>query len=275
LKPRIPFIGRQFWKAGLAGLVLTVPGLLHAQSVQIQSAPPLVPGYVYPEIGVSSLPGSGAGGGASTGGNPGTVAGGGGSGGITSTGGNSLSTMTSRSWGYQAAQNAQAIGVSSDALAATCMIESGCNNVTSIHGTITGAFQMSNGTYQQMMAEAVAQNPGLAGTINTGLSGQTDPASQAVAAAQYLKDGANYLSNRGISNPTALDVRGYYNFGPQSGRLLASASSDTLMSDVLTHYSSSDLAKNGISPGETVGEWKQVSANKMGTGASSPVLSSQ
>lgn len=185
-----------------------------------------------------------------------------------------LQSMYSQSWGYAAAQNASALGVNPDALAATCVVESGCRNVytANSNSSITGAFQMSNGTYNEALQKALASNPSLASTItNTGISGQQDPATQAVAAAQYLKDAATTLQNAGISNPTALDARAYYNFGPTAGQAIARATDDTPMSEFV---SASHMASNGISSNETVGQWRANVASKMGSAASSPILSS-
>ncbi|GBQ96703.1 hypothetical protein AA23498_2709 [Acetobacter nitrogenifigens DSM 23921 = NBRC 105050] len=185
-----------------------------------------------------------------------------------------LQSMYSQSWGYAAAQNASALGVNPNALAATCVVESGCQNVNTAGGgnTITGAFQMSNGTYSEELQKALASDPSLAASItDTGISGQQDPATQAVAAAQYLKDAATSLQKAGISDPTALDTRAYYNFGPQRGAQIATANDSALMS---SYVPSNQLASNGISSGETVGQWKSSVAAKMGSAASSPILSS-
>ncbi|NHN93712.1 hypothetical protein [Acetobacter sicerae] len=203
-----------------------------------------------------------------------------GSGTVTSSGATSgsdsdaLQTMYQQSWGYEAAQNAQALGVNPSALAATCVVESGCTNLyTAGNGnTITGAFQMSDGTYNEALQQALASNPELASTITSGTAGQQDPATQAVAAAQYLKDAATSLQNAGITTPTALDTRAYYNFGPSNGTNVVRAADDETMASVLSNMSASDLAKNGISTTETVGEWKSAVATKMGSAAYQPVL---
>ncbi|NHN86056.1 hypothetical protein GOB93_15605 [Acetobacter musti] len=205
-----------------------------------------------------------------------------GSGTVTSSGttgvsdSDALQTMYQQSWGYEAPQNAQALGVNPSALAATCVVESGCTNLyTAGNGnTITGAFQMSDGTYNEALQQALASNPELASTITSGTAGQQDPATQAVAAAQYLKDAATSLQSAGIATPTALDARGYYNFGPTGGTQLAQADASTLMSDALPSVSQSTLAKNGITSTETVGEWRAAVAAKMGSAAYQPVLTS-
>jgi hypothetical protein len=179
-----------------------------------------------------------------------------------------LLTMTNQSWGQQAADNAAAIGVNPSALAATCVIESNCRANPGGSGTISGAFQMSDGTYAQTVREIQASNPAAAAQITT----KNDPASQAFAAAQYLKDGATALQKADIANPTVLDVRGYYNFGPGYAAQVATASDNQLMSSVLSGMSSSSLTANGISSNTTVGQWRQGVISKIGDAATQPVL---
>ena len=179
--------------------------------------------------------------------------------------------MLATPWGASAQQSAQALGVNGSALAATCVMESGCQNVSGT-GTITGAFQMTAATYQSSLAAALAQDPSLAANIVPGLAGQSDPATQAIAAAEYLKQGAQYLQNNGISSPTALDVRGYYNFGPQGGAAIANAQDTDSMANTLNNYTPAQLANNGITAGETVGQWRAGVAAKMGSAASAAVL---
>lgn len=218
------------------------------------------PGMANPFAGADGSGGNGSGGG--TGGTGGNV-------------GNSdaLGTMLGTSWGSAAVENANALGINPSALAATCVIESGCQNVPG-SGTVAGAFQMTASTYTAMINAAVAQNPSLASQIVPGLAGQMDPATESIAAAEYLQQGAQYLQNQGISNPSVLDVRGYYNFGPQGGAQIASASPDQTMASVLTGYSAATLTKNGITPGETVGQWQASVSAKIGNAASQPVLTS-
>jgi hypothetical protein len=189
----------------------------------------------------------------------------------TSTDSSALDTMLGTSWGASAQQSAEALGVNASALAATCVVESGCQNVAGT-GSITGAFQMTAATYQSSLAAALAQDPSLAANIVPGLGGQNDPATEAIAAAEYLKQGAQYLENNGVSSPTALDVRGYYNFGPQGGAAIASAQDSDPISSALSMYTPAQLAQNGITPGETVGQWRSSVASKMGSAASAPVL---
>ena len=256
--------------AVVAGVILA-PGMVLAevQAVTQTGGPPVLPVPTYLETGLpsytmpvgtpSDLPPADP----SAGGD----GGGGGGGGDGSTGSPALDTMLSRSWGAAAQANAEALGVNGTALAATCVLESNCQNVGGA-GTINGAFQMSNGTYAASMAAALAQDPGLAASIVSGLAGKSDPATQSIAASEYLRQGAQYLQARGVSNPTVLDVRGYYNFGPGNAVAIAQANDSHLMSDQITGLTAAQLVANGIQPGSTtVGQWRASVANKIGQSA--------
>lgn len=177
-------------------------------------------------------------------------------------GGVPMETMLAQSWGQQAADNATRLGVNPTALAATCLIESGCQNVRGT-GTVSGAFQMTDGTYTAAMRQA-------GGTA--GLDGKMDPAVQSIAASQELKSAATILQNRGVANPTILDTRAIYNFGAGAGPELALADPSTSMIAALPTYSAETLARNGVTPGMTVGQWRASVAAKLGGTASQPVL---
>ena len=181
--------------------------------------------------------------------------------------------MDSRSWGALAAANATTMGVNPSAIAATCMLESGCQNFAAVGSSrISGAFQMYDPTYTADIRSALAQNPSLAGSIDTSLAGKMDPANQAIAAAQELKTAALALQAAGVPAPTVLDTRGYYNFGASYGVPLARAPDDKLMASVMPTYSVAQLAANGISPSTTVGQWRQSLSDKLGSAASQRVL---
>ena len=179
-----------------------------------------------------------------------------------------LSQMTNQSWGQQAVSNATALGVNPTALAATCVMESNCSANVGGTGTISGAFQMSNGTYAQTVSEVTSSDPTLAAQITS----KNDPASQSIAASQYLLDGATSLQGSGVANPTVLDVRGFYQFGPANGAAIATAPDNQLMSSTLTGISSASMAANGITSSTTVGAWKASVTSKIGSAASQPVL---
>lgn len=187
----------------------------------------------------------------------------------TASGGSSaLDTMMAQPWGQTAASNATALGVNPSALAATCVLESGCSANVGGTGTISGAFQMSNGTYAETVAAVQASNPQLASQIG----GKNDPASQSIAAAQYLRQGALALQNADVANPTTLDVRGYYQFGPANAAAVAQAPDNQLMASILTGLPSSALTGNNITGTTTVGQWRQTVTSKIGSAASQPVL---
>ncbi len=199
---------------------------------------------------------------------PGTLTGRAGTASSVSNDGTALATMLSTSWGQTAADNATALGVNPAALAATCVLESNCQANPGGTGTISGAFQMSNGTYAQTVSEVSASNPDLAGQLTS----KNDPASQSIAASRYLLDGAQNLQASGIANPTTLDVRGYYQFGPANGADIAVAADNQLMVATLTGLSARTLAANNITSGTTVGQWRASVTNKIGATASQPVL---
>lgn len=221
--------------------------------------------FTMPSVGSTSSPSSstGAGGGTGAGASSGTG---------TGSGSTALDTMMTQSWGAAAAANATAVGITPTSLSTVCVMESGCQNVSGI-GTIAGTFQMSASTYTAMLNAAIANNPNLAQNIVPGLAGQMDPATESIAAAEYMRQGALALQATDISNPTALDVRGYYNFGPDAGTAIARASPSSPIAD-LVDLTPAQLKANGITPGETVGEWQAGVAAKLGTAASVPVLSS-
>ena len=271
--------GDKLW-AGLPGLFATVAVCASPGAVLAQAGPITmngVPEQVIPrvmEVGLGSftiVPGTGV---------PNTGAGGEGdatgeTGGATEPGASvALDTMTSRSWGLAAVEAATAVGVNPSALAATCVVESGCQNVAARPGSgIRGAFQMLDATFESGLTQAARYNPNLAGSVQRGVTGSMDPANQAISAAATLRTDAMRLQAAGISNPTVLDVRGGYNFGSGYTVALAQADSSDLMRNVLTAYTPSQLAGNGISSTTTVGQWRASVAAKMGNAAYQPVLS--
>jgi len=103
-----------------------------------------------------------------------------------------------------------------------------------------------------------------------------DPATEAIAAAQELKTTALNLQKAGIDNPTAIDVRGGYNFGTANAAPLAQAQDNQLMSQVLIGTSQGTMIANGVTPSTTtVGQWRQSVSAKLGGAANQPVLIQQ
>ena len=195
---------------------------------------------------------------------------GGGTGGGDVGSSDALTTMLGTSWGSSAVSSAEALGVNPSALAATCVLESNCQNVGG-SGTVAGAFQMTASTYTAMINAALAQNPSLLSQIVPGLAGQMDPATEAIAASEYLLQGSQCLQANGVANPTVTDVRGYYNFGPVGGAAIANAPPGATMASTLSMYPPSVLANNGITPGETVSQWQASVAAKIGNAANQSV----
>ena len=219
----------------------------------------ITPGTANPFSGADGSGGDGSGGtnGGSTGGNVG--------------GSDALSTMMGTSWGNTAVSNSTAVGVNPSALAATCVLESGCSTPSGGSGA-QGVFQMYPAAFQEGLQNALAADPSLASQIVQGSAGMNDPTTEAIAASGYLMQAAQSLQNAGISDPTVLQARGYYNFGPANGVQLATSSPDTLMSTAMPNVSQATLVANGVSPGETVGQWQASVSAKIGTAASQSVL---
>jgi hypothetical protein len=167
---------------------------------------------------------------------------------------------------------AEQLGIYGSALGATCVLE-GCKNVPPREGgTISGWFQMRNDTFLESINAAVRENPSLSGRIVAGLAGKNDPVTHSIAAAQYMKQGAESIQRAGISNPTVLDVRPYYQFGPRYGAKVASALDTDNLRSALEGISEATFNANRISPSMTVGEWRQTIVRQIGSNAHQTVL---
>jgi hypothetical protein len=257
---------RGLWRAGIALGAVTVMlggGLSAKAQVPIQVTPyASEPGVPTVTITSSSNP-LGGDGDPTTGTSTGT--------GTTSSAGSSdaLDTMLGQTWGAAAVSEAEAVGVNPSALAATCVVESGCTNAGT-NGTATGAFQMQPAAFQDGLATALAADPALASQIVQGSAGQSDPATEAIAASGYLMQANSALTSNGITNPTVLDARAYYNFGPNAGVQIAQAQGTDLMSQ---YISPAAMSGNNISATETVSQWQASVSSKIGNAASQSLLS--
>lgn len=160
------------------------------------------------------------------------------------------------------------------AVAATCTLESNCTANPGGTGTISGAFQMTDASFTSSINAALARNPNLAANIVPGLAGKLDPATQAIASAEYLRQGAEYLQVHDVPNPSVLDARGFYNFGPGNAVAVAQAEDSALMSYQVSGLTTAQLRANGIDPATTtVGQWRASITNKIGaSAAAAPVL---
>lgn len=210
----------------LGAIALALTGLCcsaHAQTqVVIPSGLPVQVVPKYPEVGApnfsfpsgSSTDVGGTGTTGDTGGSGSTGSGG------TTLPANATLTQVAQQDFIQAA--AAATGITPEALAATCMAESNCQNVGAASGSsASGEFQMINSTYQAMIDQFAANNPGI--SVDTSLAGKMDPTNEAYAAAQYLADGVQALQAAGDASPTNVDLRGYYQFGAGLGAQIANA----------------------------------------------------
>jgi hypothetical protein len=189
LQNRAPPGGRRWLSlvAGVSGALATQaasadPQVVLPNGLPVQVKPtysePGLPAFSFPTGGGSLLGGST--GSVDTGGDGSTTAGGGSSGGS----GDAYNTMMGQSWGSAAGNAAGAMGVSATALAATCVMESNCQNVgASGGGSASGAFQMINSTYTADINGALAYDLTISGGIVSGLAGQMDPTTEAYAAA--------------------------------------------------------------------------------------------
>ncbi|RBP05213.1 hypothetical protein DFR50_1353 [Roseiarcus fermentans] len=247
------------------------PSLVLPSGLPVQVHPtfpePGLPAFSFPAGGSSSL-----------GGSSGSVGdGGSGSGGSGSTGGSgdAYNTMMAQDWGSQAADAAAAMGVSATALAATCVMESNCQNVGAASGSsATGAFQMINSTYTADISGAVAYDPGIAGSIVSGLAGQMDPATEAYAASYELRSDALLLQSNGIDSPTVLAVRAVYQFGAGSGPAVATANDSENIAE-LTGLSGASLAANGLTSSSSVGDWRATIVAKLGSATANQTVLAQ
>jgi hypothetical protein len=256
--------------AGASGVLATQAANADPQVVLPNGLPVQVkPTYSEPGLPAFSFPTSG---GSLLGGSTGSVDTGNGGDGSTSAGsgsssgsGDAYNTMMGQSWGSAAANAAGAMGVSATALAATCVMESNCQNVgASGGGSASGAFQMINSTYTADINAAVAYDPAISGSIVSGLAGQMDPTTEAYAASYELRTDALALQGDGITDPTVLQTRAVYQFGGNVGPDVAAANDSDNIAQI-TGLSAASLAANGLATSSTVGQWRQTIINKLGS----------
>lgn len=220
---------------------------------------PGLPGFEFPRGGGQDNGGDGGGGGGRD---------------LTSgdLGGVGRNRLLREEWGEEALAAAEHLGIYGSALGSTCVLE-GCQNVHGPGGgTISGWFQMSDGTFLEAINAALQENPSLRGQIVGGLGGKNDPVTQSIAAAQYLKQGAESLQAKGIDNPTVLDTRSYYQFGPKYAFDVANASDSRNLRELLPGFSEATFRANNITPTTTVGDWRATITRQLGSSAYQTVL---
>jgi len=258
---------------GAIGAAHADPSLVLPNGLPVQVHPtfsePGLPAFSFPVGGSSSAGGSSS----SVDGSGGSSSGGSSGGSVGS--GDAYNTMMAQDWGSQAADAAAAMGVSATALAATCAMESNCQNVGAASGSsAAGAFQMINSTYIADISGAVAYDPGIAGSIVSGLAGQMDPATEAYAASYELRSDALLLQSKNISDPTVLDARAVYQFGAGAGPAVATAN-DSANIAALTGLSAASLAANGLTSSSTVGDWRATVVAKLGSATANQTVLAQ
>jgi hypothetical protein len=249
---------------GLAAWAAADPGPVTQSGLPVQvqpSAPePGLPQFSFPSGNPDTSGGSGGSGSADGSGSGGGT--GGGSGGGSLPPNATLEQVAQQNYIQTAAS---AAGISPEALAATCMVESNCQNVGASSGSsASGEFQMINSTYLSMINQFAQENPDI--PVDTSLAGKMDPQNEAYAAAQYLADGVQALQAAGDANPTNVDLRGYYQFGAGLGSQIALAQPDQNLEDIV-QLTPAQMAANGITSTTTVGQWRQTYANKVGAAA--------
>ena len=219
--------------------------------------------FSFPTGGGSLLGGSTGSADTGNGGGDGSTSAGGGSSGGS---GDAYNTMMAQSWGSAAANAAGAMGVSATALAATCAMESNCQNVgASGGGSASGAFQMINSTYTADINGAVAYDPAFPGASCPESAGEMDPTTEAYAASYELRTDALALAERRESaDPTVLQTRAVYQFGAGVGPDVAAANDSDNIAQI-TGLSAASLAANGLTTSSTVGQWRQTIINKLGS----------
>jgi hypothetical protein len=99
-------------------------------------------------------------------------------------------------------------------------------------------------------------------------SSLTDPAAQATAAPYYLQQIASTVTAATGEPATTLQAYGAWVFGPDAGAQIATATSSTPLSAIVSAQS---LANNGMS-NWTVGDFQTAMAARLGPAANQPVL---
>ena len=178
--------------------------------------------------------------------------------------------MMGTSWGNTAVSNATAVGVNPSALAATCVLESGCSTPSGGSGA-QGVFQMYPAAFQEGLQTALAADPSLASQIVQGSAGMNDPTTEAIAASGYLMQAAQTLQTQ------AYPIRRFFKRAGiiTSDRQMASACAPP-PDDAHVHRDAqcvaSDVGREWGQSGETVGQWQASVSAKIGTAANQPCL---
>ena len=262
-----PYVRRHILSfAAVGGYALTI-GAAAAQVNPNPVNPDGIPAQIIPtygEVGItwSGFPGSnnlatgGEGGGTTPPGtaNPGVYRPGGGS--------SAVQAMLATDYGVTAQTVAQRLGVTVDSVAAVGQAESGFRNVPTGNGSssATGPWQFTTGTFQ-----AVSDRYGLGYTA----ADITNPQAQATEVSYFMRDNANAVSRVTQQPATTLQAYGGWVFGASAGAQIAAVTPNTPLSQIV---SAQALVNNGMTSW-TVGQFRQVMTNRLGSAANQPVLS--
>ena len=169
--------------------------------------------------------------------------------------------MLATDYGVTAQTVAQRLGVTVDSVAAVGQAESGFRNVPTSNGSssATGPWQFTIGTFQ-----TVSNRYGLGYTA----ADITNPQAQATEVSYLMRDNANAISQATGQAATTLQAYGGWVFGTTPGVQIASAADNTPLTQFV---SATALANNGMSSW-TVGQFRQVMTNRLGSAANQPVL---
>ena len=251
--------------AVLCGCALMV-GKATAQTNPSLVNPSGVPAQIVPTYGEVGITWGGFSGGSNStsgegGGTPPLNAGAANPGSYQPGGSSAVSAMLATDYGSTAVSVAQQLGVSVDSVAAVGQAESGFRNVPTANGSssATGPWQFISGTFQ-----TISNKYGLGYTA----ADITNSQAQATEVSYLMRDNANAISQATGQAATTLQAYGGWVFGTTPGVQIASATDSAPLSQFVSAQS---LANNGMSSW-TVGQFRQVMANRLGSAANQAVL---
>ena len=174
-----------------------------------------------------------------------------------------LNAMLATDYGSTAATVAQQQSVSVESVAAVGQAESGFRNIPTSNGSssATGPWQFTTLTFQ-----SISNKYGLGYTA----ADITNPQAQATEVSYLMRDNAHAVSQVTGRPATTLQAYGGWVFGASPGAQIAAVTADTPLSQIV---SAQALANNGMTSW-TVGQFRQIMTNRLGSAANQPVLTS-
>ena len=238
------FLARCIGLGVLAPCVLPLPSVAQVPTQIVPSIEETgAPTFTFPDAGTSSSAAAG------TSGSSSSYSGAWG-------GSDAMSTLLSQSYGEDAVAAAKAAGINPDTLAAVAQIESPFQNTGNRSSSATGVWQITDGTWNEYASK-----------LGLSSAERNDPAAQAKVASAIISSYASTVSKATGTSATSAQVYAAYMFGTSAGSKIATATSSTPLSSLV---SSSSLAANNMS-GWTVGQYLSTVSSRMGSGASETV----